>query len=257
MDIEKFVTKAEKAEKEIEELSKELKTLLSEASGSKSQSAQTGAVPEELEKLRTENTKLKYRLGILQRATEEASKGKKKAAKAPRPKMNPKDFMPSVLNELEHVFGDAVTEAFPDVPDAPCPITVSAKFGDYQFNGAMAISGLLKGQGVKMPPRDVANKVLEKIDVNASNIIEKLEVAGPGFVNIFIKKSYVLAQIEDLLKFGARAPHLDFDPKKQRVVVDFSSPNIAKEMHVGHLRSTIIGDSVGKKIFHYFFVNFH
>ena len=257
MDIEKFVARADKAEKEIEELSKELKTLLSEASGSKSQSAQTGGVPEELEKLRTENTKLKYRLGILQRATEEASKGKKKATKAPRPKMNSKDFMPSVLNELEHVFGDAVTEAFPDVPDAPCPITVSAKFGDYQFNGAMAISGLLKGQGVKMPPRDVANKVLEKIDVNSSNIIEKLEVAGPGFVNIFIKKSYVLAQIEDLLKFGARAPHLDFDPKKQRVVVDFSSPNIAKEMHVGHLRSTIIGDSVGKKIFYYLFVNLH
>ena len=92
MDIEKFVTRAEKAEKEIEELSKELKTLLSEASGSKSQSAQTGAVPEELEKLRTENTKLKYRLGILQRATEEASKGKKKAAKAPRSKMNADSF---------------------------------------------------------------------------------------------------------------------------------------------------------------------
>ena len=97
-----------------------------------------------------------------------------------------------------------------------------------------------------MPPQKVANMILEKIDTTNSDLIEKLEVAGPGFVNIFIKTSFVAGQIKDLLHHGVRAPYLDFDPKSQKVVVDFSSPNIAKEMHVGHLRSTIIGDSVGK-----------
>ena len=59
--------------------------------------------------------------------------------------MDPTKNMLSVLNSLEEIFKDAVGQAFPDLPDAPCPITLSAKFGDYQFNGAMAIAGLLKG----------------------------------------------------------------------------------------------------------------
>ena len=236
MELEQYVNRANLAEKAIDNLSKELENLL------KSQpNSQSDEIPEELEKLRVENTKLKYRLGILQRATEEMKQAKTVKSK---PKFEATKNMLSVLSALEDIFGAALEKAYPDVPDKPCPITVSAKFGDYQFNGAMAISGLLKGQGIKSNPREVATKILKEVYEN--DIIEKLEIAGPGFVNIFIKKSFVSKQLHDLLQHGVRAPLLNEDPKQNKVVVDFSSPNIAKEMHVGHLRSTIIGDSISR-----------
>merc|ERR1711971_940060 len=87
---------------------------------------------------------------------------------------------------------------YPDLENCPCPLLPSTKGGDYQFNGAMAISGLLKAKGQKVAPRDVANKIVENVASN--DLIEKMEVAGPGFVNIFVNKTFIEKSLMKILE---------------------------------------------------------
>ena len=120
------------------------------------------------------------------------------------------------------------------IPSECSPIlALSGKpqFGDYQANGAMGAA-----KRMKTNPRELAQKILENLDLNG--IAEKLEIAGPGFINIHLAPEFLARSLAE--------PQSSAASNQQTVVVDHSSPNLAKEMHVGHLRSTIIGDALSR-----------
>lgn len=155
--------------------------------------------------------------------------------------------MHNIISVLSQKAEEAIRFAFENMIDDPklleAEVTIStqAQFGDYQCNSALKI-----GKALKTSPREIAEKIISHFDRNfeGKEMISKLEVAGPGFINISISPNFLAPQIDALLiddRLGV--PKLKC---KQKVIVEFSSPNVAKELHVGHLRSTIIGDAIAR-----------
>ncbi|MCP4245732.1 MAG: arginine--tRNA ligase [bacterium] len=151
--------------------------------------------------------------------------------------------MQSTVRVIIQRFERALVSAFGEQAAAADPMVrpvQDAKFGDYQSNCAMALA-----KRVKAKPGEVAEKIVAALDVD--DMCDPPEIAGAGFINLRLKSDYVAHELRVVPPAGPDDRlGLPLPAERQTVAVDFSSPNLAKEMHVGHLRSTVIGECVSR-----------
>jgi len=137
--------------------------------------------------------------------------------------------------ELSKIIENALKDANIEAEDIVISDATKPEFGDYQFNGVMKLAKILKQN-----PRQIASNVVEHIDT--TGVVSKVEVAGPGFINIWLRNAWLSTQANAIVHDERVGVGYVAEPK--RVVIDYSGPNMAKQMHVGHLRSSIIGDTL-------------
>jgi arginyl-tRNA synthetase len=147
----------------------------------------------------------------------------------------------TISAQLDSAFRSAVRAAFGFDADPLIAPSANPQFGDYQSNCAMSLAkDVAQKTGQKTNPRAVAEQI--KSHLQLGDLASEVSIAGPGFLNVRLNPRWVAQQLQSIAADDRLG--IEKDPHPQTVVVDYSGPNVAKELHVGHLRSTIIGDAV-------------